>query len=53
MIPAAFMMAVCTTYICVAKIGLGLPNSWNCAIGLSTFVVSLIVFYILYFRRRK
>lgn len=53
MIPAAFMTAVCTTYICVAKIGLGLPNSWNRAIGLATFVVSLVVFYILYFRRRK
>lgn len=53
MIPAAFMTAVCTTYICVAKIGLGLPDSWNRAIGLATFVVSLVVFYILYFRRRK
>ena len=53
MIPAAFMTAVCTTYICVAKIGLGLPDSWNCAIGLSTFVVSLVVFYALYFRRKK
>ena len=53
MIPAAFMTSVCTTYICVAKIGLGLPDSWNRAIGLATFVVSLVVFYILYFRRRK
>ena len=53
MIPAAFMTAVCTTYICVAKIGLGLPNSWNCAIGLSTFVTSLLVFFILYSRRGK
>ncbi len=53
LVPAAFMTAVCTTYICVAKIGLGLPTSWNCVIGLSTFIVSLAVFFVWYFRRSR
>lgn len=53
LLPAAFMTAVCTTYICVAKIGLGLPTSWNCVIGLATFVVSLAVFFLWYGRRNK
>lgn len=53
LLPAAFMTAVCTTYICVAKIGLGLPTSWNCVIGLATFVVSLAVFFLWYGRRSK
>lgn len=53
LVPAAFMTAVCTTYICVAKIGLGLPTSWNCVIGLSTFFVSLAVFFVWYFRHSR
>ncbi len=51
MLPAAFMTAVCVTYISVAKIGLQLPLSWGWAIGLGTFAVSLAVFFFWYFRR--
>lgn len=53
LLPSAFMTAVCTTYICVAKIGFGLPTSWNIAIGLSTFAVSLAVFFLWYFIRGR
>lgn len=53
LIPAAFMTAVCTTYICIAKIGLGQPTSWNVTIGLATFVLSLLVFFCWYFRRDR
>lgn len=45
MLPAAFMTAVCTTYICVAKIGFNLPVTWNLYIGITTFVLSLILFF--------
>ena len=44
LLPAAFMTAVCVTYLCVAKIGLNLPVTWNWYIGISTFVLSLAVF---------
>lgn len=50
LLPAAFMTAVCVTYLCVAKIGLNLPVTWNWYIGISTFVLSLAVFSILYMR---
>ena len=53
LLPAAFMTAVCVTYLCVAKIGLNLPVTWNWYIGISTFVLSLAVFYILYMRRKQ
>ena len=50
MLPAAFMTSVCTTYLCVAKIGFNMPTSWNYAIGASVFALSIIIFYILYFK---
>lgn len=53
MIPAAFMTAVCTTYICVAKIGFNLPDTWNWHIGTATFVVSLVLFYLWKCRKAK
>ena len=53
LLPAAFMTAVCVTYLCVAKIGLNLPVMWNWYIGISTFVLSLAVFSILYMRRKQ
>ena len=53
LLPAAFMTAVCVTYLCVAKIGLNLPVTWNWYIGISTFVLSLAVFSILYRRRKQ
>ena len=53
LLPAAFMTAVCVTYLCVAKIGLNLLVTWNWYIGISTFVLSLAVFSILYMRRKQ
>ena len=53
LLPAAFMTAVCVTYLCVAEIGLNLPVTWNWYIGISTFVLSLAVFSILYMRRKQ
>ena len=53
LLPAAFMTDVCVTYLCVAKIGLNLPVTWNWYIGISTFVLSLAVFSILYMRRKQ
>lgn len=50
MLPAAFMTSVCTTYLCVAKIGFNMPTSWNYIIGASVFALSIIIFYILYFK---
>ena len=53
LLPAAFMTAVCVTYLCVAKIGFNLPVTWNWYIGISIFVLSLAVFSILYMRRKQ
>ena len=53
LLPAAFMTAVCVTYLCVAKIGFNLPVTWNWYIGISTFVLSLAVVSILYMRRKQ
>ena len=53
LLPAAFMTAVCVTYLCVAKIGLNLHVTWNWYIGISAFVLSLVVFSILYMRRKQ
>ena len=45
-IPACFMTSVCTTYIATAKIGFNLPMSWNVAIGVGVFILSLVLFII-------
>lgn len=51
--PAAFMTAVCTSYLCIAKIGFNLPVSWNFHIGAGVFVLSLVLFFIWKCRRGK
>ena len=51
LLPALFMTAVCTTFICVDKIGLRLPQEWNFAIGLSTFVLAAVLFYFWKYRK--
>lgn len=53
LLPAAFMTAVCTTYLCVAKIGFNMPVTWNWNIGAGTFVVSLAVFFVWYARHKR
>ena len=53
LIPAAFMTAVCVTYICVASIGLNLPLTWNWPIGIAVFVLSLATFFLLRRRNKK
>jgi len=45
LIPACFMTSVCITYICVQKIGFGLPMSWTPWISTVATVISLILFY--------
>ena len=44
MFPAAFMSAVCLTFICVDKTGLQLPVSLIPWLGIGTFVVSAALF---------
>ena len=46
LIPAMFMTSVCTTFILVDKIGLGINAAAAPWIGLGTFVVSAILFYL-------
>ena len=53
LIPAAFMTAVCVSFICIDKIGFHLPADWNLYIGASSFAVSIVLFYILKCRRKK
>ena len=53
LIPACFMTAVVTTFICVDKIGFRLPQEWNYAIGLGTFAISAILFYLWKLRKNK
>jgi carbon starvation protein CstA len=44
LIPASFMTSVCLTYICIDRIGFGLPISWNTVIGSVTFILSMVLF---------
>lgn len=44
LIPACFMTSVCITYICVQKIGFGLPMSWSPWIALGTSVICIVLF---------
>ena len=46
LLPALFMTAVCVTFILVDKIGFRLPQSLAPWIGLGTFVISTILFYL-------
>ena len=47
LLPAMFMTAVCVTFICVDKIGFRMPEGIAPWLGLGTFVLSGIVFYLL------
>ena len=46
LIPGLFMTAVCTTFILVDKIGLGIPVPFIPWIALGTFAISAILFYL-------
>ena len=48
--PALFMTSVCTTFILVDKVGLGLPAAAAPWIGLGTFVLAAVLFYVWKFR---
>ena len=51
LLPAAFMTAVCVTYICVEKIGLNLPAAWIPYIATTVFAAGICLYYLL--RRKK
>lgn len=51
LLPAAFMTAVCVTYICVEKIGFNLPAAWIPYIATSVFAAGICLYYLL--RRKK
>ena len=53
LIPGLFMTSVCTTFILVDKIGLGLPASTIPWIALGTFAISAILFYLWKSRKNK
>ena len=46
LLPALFMTAVCTTFILVDKVGFRLPAAAAPWIGLGTFAISAILFYL-------
>ena len=52
LLPAMFMTAVCVTFICVDKIGFRMPEGIAPWLGIGTFVVSGIVFWLLKKRSR-
>ena len=47
MIPACFMTAVCVTYIFVAEIGFNVSNDYIPYIGIATFVLSFVLYYVI------
>ena len=53
MLPAAFMTGICTTYICVDKIGFRLPASTIPWIMCGTVILSVVLFYVLKSRKGK
>ena len=53
LIPALFMTSVCTTFIHVDKIGLGLPAATIPWIAVGTFAISAILFYLWKFRKNR
>ena len=46
LLPAAFMSAVCLTFICIDKTGFHLPASINLWLGLGTFLTALVLFFL-------
>ena len=53
LIPGLFMTSVCTTFILVDKIGLGLPAPAIPWIALGTFAISAILFYLWKSRKNR
>ena len=53
LLPALFMTSVCTTFILVDKVGLGLSAAAAPWIGLGVFAISLILFYLWKNRSKK
>ena len=53
LIPGLFMTAVCTTFILVDKIGLGLPQTLIPWVAIGTFAISTILFYLWKFRKNN
>ncbi len=53
LIPGLFMTAVCTTFILVDKIGLGLPQTLIPWVAIGTFAISTILFYLWKFRNNN
>ena len=47
MLPAAFMTAVCMTYICVDRIGFHMPAAWIPYIAVGVVVLAVALFYLL------
>ena len=52
-LPACFMTAVVTTYICIAKIGFNIPAALSPWIGLGTFLLSAALFYLWLYKRKR
>ena len=46
LLPAAFMSAVCLTFICIDKTGFHLPASINLWLGFGTFLTALALFFL-------
>ena len=53
LIPSLWMTSVCTTFILVDKIGLGVPQSLIPWIALGSFAISVILFYLWKLRKNK
>ena len=53
LLPAAFMTAVCLTYICVEKIGFNLPQAWTPYIAVGVFSVAICLYYLLRAKKLK
>ena len=53
LLPALFMTAVCTTFILVDKTGFGIRMAAAPGIGLGTFAIATILFYLWKFRKQK
>ena len=53
LLPGLFMTSVCTTFILVDRIGLGLPEATIPWIALGTFAISASLFYLWKYRKNK
>jgi carbon starvation protein CstA len=53
LLPGLFMTSVCTTFILVDQIGLGLPQTLIPWIAIGTFAISAFLFYLWKFRKNR